>query len=63
MADLLLSHGTVVTMNAKREILLDGAVVVEGNSIVAVGKTSEIKKSSRQTWKLTAGKSLFSLDL
>ncbi|MEM2192113.1 MAG: amidohydrolase family protein, partial [Candidatus Hadarchaeales archaeon] len=47
MADLILAHGTVVTMNARREILQDGAVVVEGNRIIAVGKTSEIRNNFR----------------
>lgn len=43
MANLLLTHATVITMNGRREIIRDGAVAVEGNSIVDVGKTSEVK--------------------
>jgi len=43
MADIALTHATVVTMNSQREVVLDGAVAIEGNSIVDVGKTSEIK--------------------
>ncbi|MCJ7720529.1 MAG: amidohydrolase, partial [Candidatus Hadarchaeum sp.] len=44
MKNIALTHATVVTMNKRREILRDGAVVVEGNKISDVGKTSEIKK-------------------
>ena len=36
-ADLLISGGTVVTMDASRAILEDGAVAVKGDTIVAVG--------------------------
>ena len=43
MASIALTHGTVVTMNPSREIIRDGAVAIEGNQIVDVGKTSEIK--------------------
>jgi len=41
-ADLILSGGTVITMNAQREIFTEGAVVVQGNSIVAVGPAVEL---------------------
>src|SRR4029077_21018585 len=42
-ADLLVTHGTVVTMDAKRHIIDDGAVSIRGDSIVAVGKSAEIE--------------------
>jgi len=47
MKNIALTHATVVTMNKRREILRDGAVVVEGNKISDVGKTSEIKKKHK----------------
>ncbi len=47
MTDIVLTHGTVVTMNERREILRDGAVVIEGNKIVSVGKTEKIKPKYR----------------
>jgi cytosine/adenosine deaminase-related metal-dependent hydrolase len=47
MKNIALTHATVVTMNKRREILRDGAVVVEGNEITDVGKTSEIKKKHK----------------
>jgi 5-methylthioadenosine/S-adenosylhomocysteine deaminase len=42
-ADLLITGGTVVTMNSARTILDDGAVVVTGDTIVAVGPRSELE--------------------
>jgi cytosine/adenosine deaminase-related metal-dependent hydrolase len=47
MADIVLTHGTVVTMNSRREVIQDGAVAIEGNKIMDVGKTSEIKSRHR----------------
>jgi len=42
MTDLLLVHGTVVTMAPDRAIIEDGAVAITGDRIVAVGKTAEL---------------------
>ena len=36
-ADLIVTHGYVVTMNDRREIHEDGAIVIRGSRIVAVG--------------------------
>ena len=43
MTDIVLTHGSVVTMNERREILRDGAVALDDNYISTVGKTTEIK--------------------
>jgi len=40
--DLLVTAGTVVTMNASREVLRDGAVAVKDNRIVAVGPRARL---------------------
>ena len=40
---MLLDNCTVVTMDAERRILRDAAIVVQDNSIAAVGKSSEIR--------------------
>jgi len=45
--DLLIVGGMVVTMNARREVIEDGAVAIDGDKIVAVGKRTEISKQYR----------------
>ncbi len=45
MADLIVANAYVVTLNNSRQIYSDGAIAVEGNSIVAVGPTAEVLKS------------------
>jgi 5-methylthioadenosine/S-adenosylhomocysteine deaminase len=42
-ADLLVTGGTVVSMDAARTIYDDGAVAIRGDRIVAVGKRSEVE--------------------
>ena len=48
--DLLVTGGTVVTMDGERRVIEDGAVAIRGDSIVAVGPGAEIaaKYSARQ---------------
>ena len=50
-ADILITHGMVVTMDGPRSIYDDGAVVVTGDTIVAVGPRIEIEArySAHQT--------------
>ncbi len=45
--DLIISGGTVVTMNADRRVIEDGAVAVSGGKIVAVGSRTEIASKFR----------------
>jgi len=42
-AALLISGGDVVTMNARREVLVGGTVAIAGDRIVAVGATSALR--------------------
>src|SRR5881296_4423419 len=50
-ADLIIAGGTVITMDGARTIYDDGAVVVRGDTIVAVGPRAEVeaKYVSKQT--------------
>ena len=43
LIDLLIEHGTVITVDAGRRVIEDGAVAVDGDRIVAVGPTAELK--------------------
>ena len=45
--DLVIHGGSVVTMNAQRHIIRDGAVAVKGKDIVAVGKRAEVDAKYR----------------
>jgi cytosine/adenosine deaminase-related metal-dependent hydrolase len=42
-ADLLIRGATVITLNARREVITDAAVAVAGDRIVAVGKRAEVE--------------------
>ncbi len=42
-ADLIIAGGTVITMDGARTIYDDGAVVVRGDTIVAVGPRAEVE--------------------
>lgn len=56
--DLIISGGTVVTMDAQRRVIEDGAVAVRGSEIVAVGTESEIKAEYESTKTIDARGSL-----
>ncbi|MFQ5542550.1 MAG: amidohydrolase, partial [Candidatus Binatia bacterium] len=43
MAKILVKNGTVITMDSKRRIIKDGAVVIENDRIRKIGKTNELK--------------------
>lgn len=49
---LILSAGTVLTMDKQRRVLTDGAVAVEGAKIVQVGSRAEIERSFRGAKRL-----------
>jgi 5-methylthioadenosine/S-adenosylhomocysteine deaminase len=49
MIDLLLTGGTVVTVDADRRVLLEGAVAIDRGRIVAVGPADEIGRQHEAT--------------
>jgi len=40
---ILIKNGIIVTLDPQRRVIEDGAVAIEGNKIVAVGKTDDVK--------------------
>jgi len=46
-ADILITDGTVITMDPARRVIEDGAVAIIGNRIAAVGTTAELKAQFR----------------
>jgi cytosine/adenosine deaminase-related metal-dependent hydrolase len=47
MADIIITHGIVVTMDPRRRVIEDGAVAIEKDRIVAVGTTEEVMARHR----------------
>ena len=43
-ADWILAHATVITMDATSAVLSDGAVAVQGDSLLAVGTSAEVMR-------------------
>jgi len=42
VADILITHGTVIAMDPARRVIADGAVAIGGGRILAVGTTAEV---------------------
>ncbi|MBA3335529.1 MAG: amidohydrolase family protein, partial [Acidobacteria bacterium] len=53
--DLIVSGGTIVTMNAERSLIENGAVAVQNGEIVAIGKTSDISRQFAARQIINAG--------
>jgi cytosine/adenosine deaminase-related metal-dependent hydrolase len=39
---MLYLHATIITVNANRDVLLDGAILVEGDKIADIGKSEKL---------------------
>ncbi|MGB7228301.1 MAG: amidohydrolase family protein, partial [Candidatus Acidiferrales bacterium] len=53
--DLLIVHGTVITMDSARHVYDDGAVAIRGDSIVAVGPAQDLASRYDATRTIDAG--------
>ena len=56
--DLFVSGGTVITMDAQYRVIEDGAVAIRGNSIVAVGRRSDLEQQFGKTTTIDASGTL-----
>ena len=52
MADLLIVHGTLITVDPERRVIEDGALAVRGDRIVAIGASADLER------RFVAGKTL-----
>jgi cytosine/adenosine deaminase-related metal-dependent hydrolase len=50
----LYTNATIITINPEREVILDGAILVTGSRIVAVGKTSTLSKDLPENTKIVS---------
>src|ERR1700739_1804707 len=57
-ADLMISGGTLVTMDARSLVIEDGVIAISDGSIVAIGKRSEIESQHRARRTIDAGGAL-----
>jgi cytosine/adenosine deaminase-related metal-dependent hydrolase len=48
----LYTNATIITINPSRDIILDGAIVVTGNRIAEIGKTSKLSESLPKDTKI-----------
>jgi 5-methylthioadenosine/S-adenosylhomocysteine deaminase len=57
-ADLLVTHGTIVTMDPQRRILEDGAIAISGDSILEIGPADKIAASYQSSKVIDAHSAL-----
>ena len=54
MADLIIKNAYLVTMNEKREVYADGAIVIEAGKITAIGQSTDILATCTATETIDA---------
>jgi cytosine/adenosine deaminase-related metal-dependent hydrolase len=58
MESILIEHGVVVTLDARRRVIRDGAVMTEGSRITDVGKTEELHNKYTPEHRIDASRKL-----
>ena len=53
-ASIIVTNGTVVTMNPSRQVIQNGAVAIDGTDIVAIGPTADVTARFRARERLDA---------
>lgn len=56
MCDLIIKHGTIITMDPLRRVINDGAVAVQRDRILAVGPTEEVEASYQAEREINASR-------
>lgn len=58
MESILIEHGVVVTLDARRRVIRDGAVMIEGSRIIDVGKAEELHRKYAPEHTIDASRKL-----
>ena len=58
MESILIEHGVVVTLDTRRRVIRDGAVMIEGSEITDVGKTDELHRKHAPEQVIDASRKL-----
>ena len=58
MESILIEHGVVVALDARRRVIRDGAVMIEGSHITDVGKTDELHRKYAPEHTIDASRKL-----
>ena len=58
MADILITGGTIVTMDPNRRVIDDGAIALEADRIVAVGPRKEVESNHKSDRVIDAAKNV-----
>ena len=58
MPEYLIINGLIITMDHNRRIITDGAIAIEGNKIVSIGKSKDLEKEYKTHQIINANKGI-----
>jgi 5-methylthioadenosine/S-adenosylhomocysteine deaminase len=58
LIDILIINGLVITMDPERRIIKDGSIAIEGNKIIDIGRTDDLRKNHKADRIIDAGSSI-----